>query len=403
MDKQLFVIIFAYWHDRRFKKQVGGPIKVYELATNLERLGHRVYLITPKIGYPECQTSADVIAIPIVDYPMLRFISFQIFALVRTIGLMIRKGRPNFFYIRIMWSFLPMLLGKLARTPVILEVNDSPHRGYAFIMNNFKRRFVHLIDRISYRLSSHILPVTKKIAKELHYFEGVSWDSMTVLPSGANTELFRPLDKLSCCQKLGLNSLKKYVGFIGTFFHYQGIQVIIESAPLMIQKFSDLRFLLVGDGPMRTNWENRVAEKGLSEYFIFTGHVPYRDVPFYCGVMDICLSPLLKEAGESSAVKLFDYLSCGKPVVMSDIEGTGKDFLKSEAVILVKPDHPIELADAVKKLLSDPKKRKRMGRMGRNHIISKYNRAKLAQDIVKLCQKIEYQRNSRDYHLLQKN
>lgn len=403
MDKQLSIIIIAYWHDRRFKKQVGGPVKVYELATNLDRLGHRVYLVTPKIGYPERQTSAEVIAIPIVDYPMLRFITFQIFALLRTIGLMIRKGRPNFFYIRIMWSFLPMLLGKLARIPVILEINDSPHRAYAFIMNNFKRRFVHLIDRISYRLSSHILPVTKKIAKELHYFEGVSWDSMTVLPSGANTELFRPLDKLSCCQKLGLDSMKKYVGFIGTFFHYQGIQVIIDSAPLMIQKFSDLRFLLVGDGPMKTNCENRITEKGLREYFIFTGHVPYRDVPFYCGVMDICLSPLLKEARESSAVKLFDYLSCGKPVVMSDVEGTGKDFLKSEAVILVKPDDPIELADAVKKLLSDSKKRERMGRMGRHHIVSKYDRAKLAQDIVKLCQKIAYQRKSRDYHLLQKN
>jgi glycosyltransferase involved in cell wall biosynthesis len=270
-------------------------------------------------------------------------------------------------------------------------------------MNDFKRRLVHLIDTISYRLSSHILPVTKKIAKELHYFEGVSWDSMTVLPSGANTELFRPLNKLSCCQKLGLDSLKKYVGFIGTFFHYQGIQVIIDSAPLMIQEFSDLRFLLVGDGPMRTNCENRVAQKGLREYFVFTGHVPYRDVPLYCGVMDICLSPLLKEARESSAVKLFDYLSCGKPVVMSDVEGTGKDFLKSEAVILVKPDDPIALADSVKKLLSDPKKMERMGRMGRLYIVSKYDRAKLAQDIVKLCQKIAYQRKNRDYHLPQKN
>jgi glycosyltransferase involved in cell wall biosynthesis len=396
MDKQLFVIIIAYWHDRRFKKQVGGPIKVYELATNLKRLGHRVYLVTPKIGYPECQTSADVIAIPLVDYPMLRFVSFQIFALLRTMVLMIRRGRPNFFYIRIMWSFLPMLLGKLARIPVILEVNDSPHRGYAFIKNNLKRRLVHIIDRISYLLSYHILPVTKKIAKELHHIEGVSWDSMTVLPSGANTELFLPLDKLSCCQKLGFDSLKKYVGFIGTFFHYQGIQVIIDSAPLTIQEFPDVRFLLVGDGPMKINWENRVDEKGLREYFIFTGHVPYRDVPLYCGVMDICLSPLLTEAGESSAVKLFDYLSCGKPVVMSDVGGTGKDFLASEAVILVKPEDPILLADAVNKLLSDPEKRENMGKKGRHYVVSECDRVKLAQAIAELCQKISYKRKSRN-------
>jgi glycosyltransferase involved in cell wall biosynthesis len=382
------VFILAYWHDRRFKDQVGGPIKVYELATNLERLGHRVFLVIPKIGFPERQTSAEVIAVPLVDYPVLRFISFQVFALLSMLSLMIRRGRPNFVYVRIMWSFLPMLLGKLARIPVILEVNDSPHRAYTFIRNDFKRRLVHRIDRISYRLSSHILPVTEKIAENLHYIEGVSLDSMTVLPSGANTELFRPLDKLSCCQKLGLDSNKKYVGFIGTFFHYQGIQVVIDSAPIIIQKFSDVRFLLVGDGPMKTGWEDKVAQMGLQESFIFTGHVPYRDVPLYCGTMDVCLSTFLKEARESSAVKLFEYLSCGKPVIISDVSNTGKHFLKSEAVILVKPEDPLELADAIEKLLSDPSKMEKMGKKGRHFVVSKYDRVKLSQDIVKLCKDI---------------
>jgi glycosyltransferase involved in cell wall biosynthesis len=382
------VFILAYWHDRRFKDQVGGPIKVYELATNLERLGHRVFLVIPKIGFPERQTSAEVIAVPLVDYPVLRFISFQVFALLSMLSLMIRRGRPNFVYVRIMWSFLPMLLGKLARIPVILEVNDSPHRAYTFIRNDFKRRLVHRIDRISYRLSSHILPVTEKIAEDLHYIEGVTFDSMTVVPSGANTELFHPLDKLSCCQELNFDFENKYVGFIGSFFHYHDIEVIIDSAPFIIQEFPDARFLLVGDGPMKTIWQEKATGMGLEDHFIFTGHVPYYRVQSYCGVMDLCVCPLPKEARESSAVKVFDYLACGKPVVMTDISNTGGNFLESEAVVLVKPEDPVELARAINSLLHDHKKRRIMGKKGRQFVVSGYNRKQIAKEVEKIAAKL---------------
>ena len=287
-----------------------------------------------------------------------------------------------------MWSFVPMFLGGLFRIPVMLEVNDSPHRAYANIQSSFKRNVVHLIDGISYRLSGYILPVTKKIAEDLHRIDGVSWKSMTVIPSAANTVLFRPLDKSSCCEKLGFDSKKKYVGFIGTFFHHQGIGVLIDSAPLIIQKYPDVCFLLVGDGPMKAICEDKASRMGLKDYFIFTGHVPYEDVPYYCGVIDVCASPLLKEAGERSPVKVFDYLACGKPVVMSDVSDTGKIFLESQAVVLVKPEDPIELAHGIESLLSDPEKRHVMGKKGRQFVVSKYDRKKLARDISQLCQKV---------------
>ena len=137
---------------------------------------------------------------------------------------------------------------------------------------------------------------------------------------------------------------------------------------------------------MRTNWEDMVTRLGLKRYFIFTGQVPYHFVPWYCGTMDICVAPLLREAGESSAVKLFEYLSCGKAVVMSDISNTGKEFLKSKAVILVQSESSRELGEGILKLLSDPIRRDKMGIKGRQFVLSKYDRLKLAQDLVELCE-----------------
>ena len=51
--KGLIFYVLAYWHDPRFKKKVGGLIRMFELADNLTQLGHQVTLILPKIGYKE--------------------------------------------------------------------------------------------------------------------------------------------------------------------------------------------------------------------------------------------------------------------------------------------------------------------------------------------------------------
>lgn len=394
MKLQFFII--AYWHDARFKKQVGGPIKVFELAGDLTKLGHTVFLFVPKLGYPQRQTLARVVSIPFFDLPVLRFISFQILSFLGLMRFMIQKGRPDIIYVRIMWSFLPMLFGKLFRIPVILEVNDSPHRAYSNMRNSFKRRIVHLIDRISYRLSDYVLPVTSKIAEDLHRIDGLSWDCMTVLPSGTNTNLFRPMDKFSCCKKLEFDPAKKHIGFIGTFFHYQGVDVLIDSAPLLIQKCPDACFLLVGDGPMRTIWERRVHEMGLKNYFIFTGHVSYKNVPFYCGIMDVCVAPFLNEAGESSPVKVFDYLACGRPVVMSNVAETGKTFESSGAVSLVSCEDEVSLARSILQLLENELLRAEMGERGREFVESRYSRIKIAEMVESIAFQLNRKKGVKD-------
>lgn len=373
------IFVYAYWHDKRFKNKAGGPIKVYELSDNLTKLGHTVYLFVPKLGYPERQTSSHVISIPFIDLPVLRFVSFQVLAFLLSILFMVQKGRPDIIYVRIMWSFMPMFLGKLFHIPVMLEVNDSPHRAYANIQHSLKRKMVYLIDRISYRLSDHVLPVTLKIAEDLHRIDGLSWNCMTVLPSGSNTDLFRPMDKSSCCKRLKFDPTKKYVGFIGTFLHHQGLDVLIDSAPLIIQQRSDVSFLLVGDGQMRTKWERRVNEMGLKNHFIFTGHVPYEDVPYYCGIMDVCVAPFLNEAGESSPVKVFDYLACGKPVVMSNVAEAGKIFEDSGAVRLIPVEDEVSLSQSILQLLEDDDLRAEMEKKGRKFVESRYSRMKIAE------------------------
>lgn len=380
--------VFAYWHEARFKTKVGGPMKVYELTKNLTKLGHSVYLFIPKIGYPEQQVTAHVFPIPFIDLPVLRFISFQVVAFFGALRVALRKGYPDIIYVRIMWSFIPMLLGRCLSTPVMLEINDSPHRAYDSIKNPFKSAIVHLIDKISFHLSDHILPVTQKIAENMHTLEGIPWNKLTVIPSGTNIDLFHPMDKRQCCLKLGFDESLIYIGFSGTFFGYQGIDTLIDATPSIIQKYPQVRFLILGDGPMRDTWQIMLTESNLGSYFIFPGFVPYERVPSYCAVMDICVAPYRKSAGDSSPVKIFDYLACGKPVVATDVGETRDFFANSGAVMIVPPEDPAALAQGLHSLIENETLREAMGKSGRAFIAGRYSRTQIAEIVETVAAKL---------------
>ena len=375
----LCFFVFAYWHDARFKSKEGGPIKVYELTHNLTKNGHQVILFIPKIGYPEKQTSAHVCPVPFLDLPVLRFISFQAIAFLWALQFALCKTYPDIIYIRIMWSFIPMILGRLLSVTIFLEINDSPHRAYNSIKNPFKKAVVHLIDKISLNLSDHIFPVTKKIAENIHNLEKIPWKKLTILPSGTNTCLFQPLDRHQCCMKLGFDELSTYVGFIGTFLRHQGVDTLIEAAPAIIQKYPKVRFLILGDGPMSVEWREKIDIKDLSAYFLFPGNVPYEEVPHYCGVMNICVAPFKKEAVERSPVKIFDYLACGKTVVATDVGETSRFFADSGAVVIVSPEDPAALAYGINRLLENENLCRDMGKKGRAFVASGYSRIQIAK------------------------
>jgi glycosyltransferase involved in cell wall biosynthesis len=229
-----------------------------------------------------------------------------------------------------------------------------------------------------------MLPVTGQIAENMHSLEKIPREKLTVLPSGTNIELFVPMEKSSCCERLGFNQEFLYIGFIGTFYRHQGIDILIEAAPFIITNYPHVRFLLIGDGPMRPAWEKKVRQYGLATHFIFSGSVPYQDVPIYLGIMDICVAPFLKEAAERSPVKIFDYLASGKPVVAANVGETSGFFSPSEAVILVCPEDALSLAQGIMQLAENEKLRVEMGKKGRDFIIKSYGRMRSAEIVEKI-------------------
>ena len=377
--KKHTIFIFAYWHDPRFKKRVGGLIKIFALADNLTKLGNNVVLFLPQIGYPSKQTISRVIEVPLLDLPIIRPLCFHllssIFMLIKVIE------RPDIIYVRKMNSFLPLLLARLFKIPTCFEIPDDPYLAYkssSTIRGSLEKK----IDKYAMQLSAHILVPSVWSKQRLHQIGKVPLAKITVVPSGTDTRLFKPMDKGKCCSGLGIDSSLNYIGFVGSFLMTQGIDTLIDAAHTVLSKHPDTRFLLVGDGPMMKKWKAKVRQQNLQESFIFVGQVAYKNVPKYIGAMDICVAPHRKDSPQSSPVKLFDYMACARPIVASDIGAVREITTNSGCALLVAPDGPDELAQGVKRLIEDKKLRKEMGKKGRKYVVEHFDRKEITAELI---------------------
>jgi glycosyltransferase involved in cell wall biosynthesis len=383
--KVLNILIFAYWHDKGWQKFVGATVKVWDLAHNAAALGHHVVLFLPKYHFPEENIPFRLVQIPLLDFPFFRALSFNFFLTMYLIRYFFAP-KPGVVYIRRGISLIPSLFAKFRKSILFYEINDdpypdqtNPHPGLIFHIN----RWISVkTDEISLSLCDAAFVISKTIKEKIvEALPNINHEKLHIMPSGANTDLYRPLDQKQCRLQLSLEPSKRYIGFMGTLLDHQGVDVLVDAAPFVIQLFPDAVFVIIGEGPMKDIWRRRVNDLCLIENFLFTGQIEYEETPLWINSMDVCTAPFLIKAGLRSPVKVFDYMACGKSIVASRIEGTTDMFDSSGAITLVEPGDAQELSDAIIDLLSNRETADRMGRKGRELILEKYDRRIIAERI----------------------
>jgi len=380
------IIIFAYWHDKGWKKFVGATVKIWDLAHNTAGLGNRVALFLPKYDFPADRLPFQMIQIPLLDLPLLRSLSFNFFLALYLIRYFF-KLKPDVVYIRRGISILPVIFAKLKKAALLYEINDDPYPERNVSGSNPVRRFDRWLslktDEASLSFCDAAFVITREIRdKIITVRSNINSEKLHILPSGTNTDLYKPLDQKWCRKKLGLKIYAHHVGFIGTLLAHQGVDVLIEAAPSVLASFPDVAFVIIGEGPLAEIWRERVRAKSLQIHFVFTGQIDYAETPLWINAMDVCTAPFLKRAGLRSPVKIFDYMACGKPVVASRIPGTTDIFEGSGAILLIEPENKELLAKAIVDILNDPETANRMGVTGRKLVEKHFDRKVLTKEIL---------------------
>ena len=153
---------------------------------------------------------------------------------------------------------------------------------------------------------------------------GVRSEKIIISPNGVDMELFgnAPVRDQQLLSELGLAG-KSVLGFIGSFYDYEGLDDLIEAMPLLLVAHPEAHLLLVGGGPMEEALKGQVERLALGSAVTFTGRVPHEQVERYYGLMDIMVYPRksMRLTDLVTPLKPLEAMAQGRLVAASDVGG----------------------------------------------------------------------------------
>jgi glycosyltransferase involved in cell wall biosynthesis len=160
------------------------------------------------------------------------------------------------------------------------------------------------------------------------------------------------------------------VGTIARLFYLKGHDDLLDMAPDLCARFPRLKFMWVGDGLLRAQFEERIAKMGLKDRFVLTGLVPPTQIPELCNAMDILVHPSRRE-GLARALAQGGLVAI--PVVTYDIDGNREGVLDGRSGYVLPPFDRARLSEALAALLGDDERRRRMGQAGRAFALERFD------------------------------
>jgi len=218
--------------------------------------------------------------------------------------------------------------------PIIHRTFDVVHE---IIVEKYMSNFVRKMEKESYPKLDLVIantPFMKTWAEEM------GAKNVIVIPQGVDTNIMKNLPKDKELQKkYNINDNDKVVMYLGSILSHSGLDVIFNNMGKILEDIPEFRLLVVGDGPDLERLKQQSKQLGIYEKIIFTGFVPYKEVPRFCSLADLCINPFRMDGkyafnDKLTPVKFFDFLSCGKPVLATPLQGTLYDFPKESNTII---------------------------------------------------------------------
>lgn len=214
-------------------------------------------------------------------------------------------------------NILPSFAANFAGVPVVFDYLDHLEESASVYypgsaLGDVVKQVVRRITRYNLRHARSVITVTKELSDFLH---DLAVKEVTVIANGVDTQALQPLPKEEAKSKLGLSG--PVLGYVGSLEHWVDLESVVSALPKI-----DATLLVVGPG-LFTDYGykiKRMAEElGVIDRVVFTGAVKYQELSRYISAMDIGLNPLkmMKKNEYAAGGKVFNYLSCGRPVLSS--------------------------------------------------------------------------------------
>jgi len=179
-----------------------------------------------------------------------------------------------------------------------------------------------------------------------------------IISNGVDTKKFTKVNPESLFKKYGLPKGKKNILCVGRLHPEKSIDTLIKAMPIILKKYSDAYLYIVGFGHLEDKLKKLATNLNLNDYITFFGKASDEDLILTYNACDIFVLPSLAEL---EGMVVLEAMSCGKPIVVANAEGSASTFFVDGNGFLFEPEKEEDLAEKILKLLQDENLRKKMG------------------------------------------
>lgn len=205
---------------------------------------------------------------------------------------------------------------------------------------------------------------------------GIEPGKITVIPNAVDIDKFSVGGKADpeLKMKLGLGT-SRVLGFIGSFYAYEGLDLLLDALPFILKQMPDVKVLLVGGGPQEIALKQQVMALDLKERVIFTGRVPHGEVNRYYDLIDVLVYPRhpMRLTDLVTPLKPLEAMAQGRLMVASDVGGHQELIDDGKTGVLFRAGQADDLASKIVGLLQDESGWDGMKRNGRAFVESERN------------------------------
>jgi glycosyltransferase involved in cell wall biosynthesis len=283
---------------------------------------------------------------------------------------------PTFFSIFSAW-----LLARMKRAKFVVEVRDlwpAIFVELGVLTNRFVIRALEKLELAAYRAADAVVTVSDGFTRDI-VGRGIDAGKVHTIRNGVSLDRFQHEDHSnheSARHLLGANGSEPLVLYIGAHGISHSLQTVLDAA----RQVQDLgiHFALVGDGAEKSKLVEYSAKLDLKNVTM-VGSRPADEIPGLLAAADICLVPLRKVPLFQTFIpsKMFEYFAARRAVIGA-LEGEAAEILRDAGAVVVEPENPVALGNAIRELAGAEQRRKEMGEQARTYVEREFDRKALA-------------------------
>jgi PEP-CTERM/exosortase A-associated glycosyltransferase len=270
-------------------------------------------------------------------------------------------------------------VGRSLGIPVVYEVRafweDAAADHGTTTEGSIRYRLTRAMETYAFKHVDAVTTICEGLRSDI-VARGIPSTKVTLVPNAVDIKKFSiggAPDEILKTQ-LGLAGAR-ILGFIGSFYAYEGLDLLLTALPRILDQTPDVRVLLVGGGPQEDTLKQQSRQLGIADKVVFTGRVPHSEVNRYYDLMDVLVYPRhsMRLTELVTPLKPLEAMAQGRLFVASNVGGHKELIRDGETGVLFKAESPQDLANKVLDLLNTPERWPTIKAAGRRFVETERN------------------------------